>query len=221
MRRVTLWAAALLLLASPALAWGQAPQTGSDYVNRGNTRFQAGDIDGAIADYTEAIELNASDSIAYYNRGIARGRQGDHTRAIADYTRAIQIGGHYANAYYNRGVAKHAKGDFEGAISDWSRTIELDPKHLPAHFNRGMAKLEKVEVEGAIADFTRAIELDATLSDALRREHVHLDGAPADLRAFPQWFTWSPMADTVRAALADQSRTVPQLSKSKLTESAA
>jgi DNA-binding HxlR family transcriptional regulator len=46
----------------------------------------------------------------------------------------------------------------------------------------------------------------STLSDAMRRKQVHLDGTPADLRAFPQWFTWSPMADTVRAALADRSR---------------
>jgi DNA-binding HxlR family transcriptional regulator len=44
-----------------------------------------------------------------------------------------------------------------------------------------------------------------TLSEALRTEQVRLDGAPADLRAFPQWFTWSPMAETVRAAMKDQS----------------
>ena len=37
--------------------------------------------------------------------------------------------------------------------------------------------------------------------DAVRKNLVHLDGAPADIRAFPTWFTWSPMAETVRAAL--------------------
>jgi hypothetical protein len=45
----------------------------------------------------------------------------------------------------------------------------------------------------------------------MRRKQVHLDGTPADLRAFPQWFTWSPMADTVRAALTNRSGTVQQL----------
>ena len=43
-----------------------------------------------------------------------------------------------------------------------------------------------------------------TLSEALRKGQVRLDGTPADVRGFPGWFTWSPMADTVRAALADQ-----------------
>jgi DNA-binding HxlR family transcriptional regulator len=47
----------------------------------------------------------------------------------------------------------------------------------------------------------------STLADAMRRKQIHLDGTPADLRAFPQWFTWSPMADTVRAALADRGST--------------
>jgi hypothetical protein len=43
-----------------------------------------------------------------------------------------------------------------------------------------------------------------TLVNALRRKLVHLDGAPTDIRAFPTWFTWSPMADSVRAALTDR-----------------
>jgi DNA-binding HxlR family transcriptional regulator len=38
--------------------------------------------------------------------------------------------------------------------------------------------------------------------NALRQKLVHLDGAPTDIRAFPTWFTWSPMADSVRAAVA-------------------
>ena len=33
------------------------------------------------------------------------------------------------------------------------------------------------------------------LTEAVRKKQVHLDGTPADIRAFPQWFTWSPMVD--------------------------
>jgi DNA-binding HxlR family transcriptional regulator len=46
----------------------------------------------------------------------------------------------------------------------------------------------------------------ATLAEALHRKQVRLEGSPADLRAFPRWFTWSPMAGTVRAAMADRQR---------------
>jgi hypothetical protein len=43
------------------------------------------------------------------------------------------------------------------------------------------------------------------LVEAIRKGHVRLDGVPADVRGFGHWFTWSPMADTVRVALADRS----------------
>ncbi|MFL5239104.1 MAG: winged helix-turn-helix transcriptional regulator [Rhizomicrobium sp.] len=40
--------------------------------------------------------------------------------------------------------------------------------------------------------------------NAVHKNLIRLDGAPADVRAFPTWFTWSPMAETVRAARADR-----------------
>jgi len=46
-----------------------------------------------------------------------------------------------------------------------------------------------------------------SLVDAIRKNHVRLDGAPADSRALPTWFTWSPMAETVRAAFTDRRTT--------------
>jgi DNA-binding HxlR family transcriptional regulator len=43
-----------------------------------------------------------------------------------------------------------------------------------------------------------------SLVNAVRKNLIRLDGSPADIRAFPTWLTWSPMAETVRAALADR-----------------
>ncbi len=39
------------------------------------------------------------------------------------------------------------------------------------------------------------------LGQALREGSMRLDGMPAVVRAFPQWFAWSPMAEAVRAAV--------------------
>jgi len=60
-----------------------------------------------------------------------------------------------------------------------------------------------VIVSSDILSFYRVWLGRVTLSEALRKRQVRLDGTPADIRGFPGWFTWSPMADTVRAALAD------------------
>jgi DNA-binding HxlR family transcriptional regulator len=61
-----------------------------------------------------------------------------------------------------------------------------------------------VIVAADILAFYRVWLGHATLSEALRRKQIHIDGAPRDVSAFPRWFTWSPMAQTVRAALADR-----------------
>jgi DNA-binding HxlR family transcriptional regulator len=59
-----------------------------------------------------------------------------------------------------------------------------------------------VIVSADIVAFYRVWLGRVSLSEALHRRQVRLDGTPADVRAFPEWFAWSPMADTVRAALA-------------------
>ena len=61
-----------------------------------------------------------------------------------------------------------------------------------------------VIVAADIVAFYRVWLGRVTLSEALRKQQVRLDGTPADVRAFSGWFAWSPMADTVRAAFADQ-----------------
>jgi DNA-binding HxlR family transcriptional regulator len=61
-----------------------------------------------------------------------------------------------------------------------------------------------VTVSADIVAFYRVWLGRESLSKALRSQQVRLDGASADVRAFSGWFAWSPMADTVRAALADR-----------------
>ena len=58
-----------------------------------------------------------------------------------------------------------------------------------------------VVVAGDIAAIYRVWLGREPLGAALRRDAVRLEGAPADVRGFPRWFTWSPMAEAVRAAL--------------------
>jgi DNA-binding HxlR family transcriptional regulator len=66
-----------------------------------------------------------------------------------------------------------------------------------------------VIVTAEILAFYRVWLGRSTLSEAMRRMQVQLDGTPANLRAFPHWFAWSPMADSVRAALANR-RSAPR-----------
>src|SRR5436305_1148236 len=156
------------------------------YNKRGIAKGVKGDIDGAIADFTRAIELDPKYGTAYNNRGLAKKNKGDLDGAVADCTRAIEVDPKDAGGYGNRGIAKQAQGDLSGAIADYTRAIELDPKYALAYYNRGVAKWGKGDVDGAIADYTRAIELDPKFTHTYYNRGVakgakgDIDGAIAD-----------------------------------------
>ena len=134
-----------------------------DLVNSGIEKAKNGDLDGAIADFNRAAELNPKDDAPYYNRAQARRLKNDTAGAIADYTKAIDLGSTNPAAYNNRGNARAEAKDLDGAIADYTRAIELKPDYARAYYNRAVLEKEKGDKVGADADFKRAQKLDPKL----------------------------------------------------------
>jgi tetratricopeptide (TPR) repeat protein len=141
----------------------------NDYVHSGIAKAQKGDLDGAVADFSKAIQLTPDYAEAYYSRGVAKREKGDYNGAIADWDKAIQLKPDYAYAYNNRGNAKSEKGDYNGAIADLDKAIQLKPNDAEPYYNRGNAKSEKGDYNGAIADYDKAIHLKPNYADACNR----------------------------------------------------
>ena len=102
------------------------PTTAAGFKTSAQKKFNKGDFDGAIADYTKAIALAATDPEAYYNRGCAREAMHDFDGAIADYSKVIELDPNNADAYNNRGFAREAKGDLNGAAADLNKAAKLN-----------------------------------------------------------------------------------------------
>jgi tetratricopeptide (TPR) repeat protein len=60
-------------------------------LKRGLLRQSKGDHDGAIADFSKAIELNGNCVQAYAARGVSREAKGDGAGAKSDYSKSIQL----------------------------------------------------------------------------------------------------------------------------------
>src|SRR4030095_7845334 len=165
---------------------GPKPKDLDGFLNRGSARGFNGDANGAIADFSRAIELDPKSVPANYRRGIARLQKGDYDGAIGDLTRTIELSPNTADYYNDRGLAKLRKGDNDGAIGDFTRTIELDAKNAVAYRNRALAKNIKHDAAGALADLNRAIELDPKNAaafnsrGAIKKSKGDNDGAIAD-----------------------------------------
>jgi tetratricopeptide (TPR) repeat protein len=111
------------------------PKYVAAYINRGSAKSQLNDVQGALADFNQAISLAPQDAYISYGNG--------------------------TYAYIYRGVLKSTKlNDANGAMADYNKAIELDPKNVLAYTVRGI--LKKVALSdrpGAITDLQKAKNL--------------------------------------------------------------
>jgi tetratricopeptide (TPR) repeat protein len=96
-----------------------------DYLGRGEAYFELKEYEKAIADYTQAIEIDPHDPTYYYIRGSLYQKFKAYQMAIADFTQAIKIDNKFAPAYYQRGVVYGLQGEFQKALTDAEKAAEL------------------------------------------------------------------------------------------------
>jgi tetratricopeptide (TPR) repeat protein len=130
------------------------------YSNRGVSYSDLGQSDKAIADFSEAIEIDPKFRDAYASRGNAYGNLGQWNKEIADCSRAIEIDPKCVIAYSDRGIAYCNLGQWDKAITDFSRAIVIDPNYIKAYSNRGVAYGNLGQWNKEITDCSKAIEID-------------------------------------------------------------
>ncbi len=162
------------------------PSNAREYLARGESRMYKDDAQGAIADFTKAIELDPQFVDGYSGRALARLTTNDLDGSLADANKAIEINPRSAEAYLVRGSVRLHRLDLDGSIADLSRAIELNPKAIAAWHERGVARNSRGDLDGGIADLSKAIALHPfgvnTYKErgAARRKQGDLQGATAD-----------------------------------------
>lgn len=144
-------------------------------LDSGNDKLEKQDYDGAIADFTQVIQLGPKNTQGYIGRGRARFEKQDYDGAIADLTRAIELDSKASASYFVRANARFDAQDYTGAVEDYTQVLALDPKNADAVYYRGQVHARLGELDDALADYTRAIALNPKGEDALiARVLVHL-----------------------------------------------
>ena len=136
------------------------PNDAKTYYVRGLTRFDKGDLSGAVADFNQAIQTQSDYVEAYFYRALAYFDLRQMPKSIADYSKAIALNAGYVDAYYNRGLVLSALGDKPGAIADYTQVIRLDRNFAAAYNNRGLALSDLGDQKGAIDDFNQALQIN-------------------------------------------------------------
>jgi tetratricopeptide (TPR) repeat protein len=140
--------------------------TADDFFVRASSRYNAGDFQGAIADYSQVVRLDPTNVMAYSNRGMARAYLDDRKGAILDYDQALRLDPNSAITYSRRGLQRSELKDIPGAIADLSQAVKLDPNNAAVYLNRGNFRFDQGDFPGALADFSEAIRLNPSFSMA-------------------------------------------------------
>jgi tetratricopeptide (TPR) repeat protein len=163
-------------------------KTAGTFLDRGILFAMRGDFELAIADFSEAIQLDGTLATAYVLRGravyatvskvtsieegfsrvkfnvaganISNEQKALFARAATDFTQAIRIDPNNKIAYRERGLMYSEQGDKDRAIADYTQAIRLDPNYAAAYMNRGSAYDAKGDHDRAIEDYTEAIRID-------------------------------------------------------------
>jgi Flp pilus assembly protein TadD len=172
--------------------------------NLGNALLNDGEIDGAIAQFREAVRIDPRYQDAHYNLGLAMIRLGRRDEAIAELTRAIEINPNAPNARNNLGGVYAEMGRLGEALEQTRIAVALDPTSRIARFN--MANVlaqsgrdpEAIEIYDALA---REDPRDPETLDRLGLALIRVERWPQAIERFRQEARLRPGSSNVRESL--------------------
>ena len=126
---------------------------------KANALMAAGDLQGALDVFTQAITLNPNDAMTYVSRGVALSSMGNNQQAVDDFNTALGLNPNDPAAYHNRGIAFAALGDYAQAIADYDAALAINPNDAMVYHNKGIAYKQAGDYQQFIEAFKYAAQL--------------------------------------------------------------
>jgi tetratricopeptide (TPR) repeat protein len=130
--------------------------------------MKKGELDRAIADLSQSIQLKPSNYGTWFNRGGLHFKKGDYDRAIADFTEVLRLNSRHASAHTGRGEAYAQKREYARAIAHYDESIRLSPGAGAPYYQRGFAYEQIGERDKAIADYRFVVSFKRDLVRGVR-----------------------------------------------------
>ncbi len=149
-------------------------QSSPDYfVHRGLIRQSSKDTVGALADFHQALSLDADHPTATHNVAVLSGFKGNLLESEKQLTEAIAKNPKLPYSYSERGYVRLKLKNWKGAIEDFNQAISFDSDEPDNYLQRGIAKEKSKDNQGALADYTHAARIKSDYESAwLHRGNV-------------------------------------------------
>jgi len=98
------------------------------YKHRGMAHFAQSKYDDAIADFTNALNLDRSYKTAYY-RGVVYAVEKQYAKAIDDFSLSLELNPFQFFCLFRRGQAYYHLGDYPQALADCEASLAMEPEN--------------------------------------------------------------------------------------------
>lgn len=153
------------------------------YFKSGVEKHSAKDYQGAIAQYTHAIESDSKFAHAFRARGNAKSLLGDHQGRVKDLSIAIKLSPKNAIYYIDRGDSKSHLEDWGGQLEDYQKAVSLEPHNQSFITKSDQAKanlsnlvfsaLDSGDVAQAEKLLKSGANIDWSIKDKNNRTYLH------------------------------------------------
>jgi predicted CXXCH cytochrome family protein len=120
---------------------------------------EAGNVERAVAHFTDSVRLQPDSAAARYNRGTALLALGKREDARRDFELALQLDPDYANAYRSLGIMFQEDGRLDEAVERYRQAIRRAPKDAVSHHRLGMALHLLGDFEEGVAQYRQALRI--------------------------------------------------------------
>ncbi|MBN1583560.1 MAG: BMP family ABC transporter substrate-binding protein [Anaerolineae bacterium] len=150
------------------MAIEREPEPASLYTSRALAYWRLGDLDRALADLDQALELEPT-AETYFYRGMARYDDEQYDAALQDFDKVLMLGWDQEGAaYHGKGWTFFKLGDYEKAIAAYNQAAGYDfesyrwPFFENTHLllDRAIAYRANDQLEESLADLNALIEQD-------------------------------------------------------------
>ncbi len=136
------------------------------YTVRSAALLNLGRTDNAIADLSDAIELDPISAPLLTNRCRVRAAANyELDLALADCNAAIDSEPNAAYAFDSRGLVRLRRGEFTEALSDYDTALHAQPGVATALYGRAIARARLGQVEASQMDAAEAVGNDDQIDD--------------------------------------------------------
>lgn len=141
----------------------------ANWMRRGVCYHSLGNLEQAIRDYDQALELDSDNAVVLAYRGAANRGLEEYSDAMDDLTASIELNPDDPYPWRERGLVYYYIDQYEEAIVDYNMALTLDPDHALTYFNRAYAYYYLENYRRARDDFETYLDMEP---DAPRRDEV-------------------------------------------------